>query len=1010
MLYSALLLVSKKTLRIMFLTCFILFLLISESSLGYAQEADNPLQLNNTVYDGLDIVFLVDQSGSMENNDPFGQRANVIKWVIQYLGIDNLYSRKDAVHRVGIVSFGTGTAIDLPLSSLKTNNEEEWNDLYAELQAAAVTKDMTNTDVLLGLEEVFKVFKEAPPRPEGSSATRGIVILTDGAPYRENWQVDQRYQGSDFYTPYFRDIRTFINDNLAIAPSSRSTTGYHIWVLGLNNQADTGQLSAPGTSWLEQEVYWENVLNPFANVDRVRRIGSDQNAKIPDDVVRVLDTMMLGGVCNDNTEVTDKPSCIIEQDFVVPPYVARADFSVFKPNPGSTIAFFTPDQQLLDIGSAAVKVKGTGEVIETISVQNPTPGEWHWQKVDSSADTATVVFQSLFAQVNLLQPNKSSDLFDTVFLSIELQDLESHRLQELSQYPIVANAKVIAPNGDETTFKMITQNDGVWRAEQSMILDQPGDYSVTFTGATEDIKGQEINLFSNWREVFSVGNLKPSLISPAGDVAIFHRIPMEFALSKADGTQPDMSPQQSVIMQATLTGPDGGVTPLEIVSGSASNSYSTKQPVTPHVPGQYSIRVKGTMNFAGKTIDLFEQSLEFRVMAIKTTIASPVGDQPRNGLSKILLQLDDDTNSPYIEDTSLPWEIAAVVKRPDGSTLSTLPLSKIADGRYEANFTPDIDGNWEISISGRITLPDGSRVTTINDLSKSFMVYPTTLMNINVISPAVGERQKIRSIPRVLPLPETIIGKVLPSDITIEIVDEMGNLLSLQDISPVPINAVSLRLQESGRPSVSFPVTMTLSSENPMQLVASVSGLSHVGEYKLLVSPGILNREYLPEGNWPQEITFERYDPWSTVTYVLLAMEIILLAIILFLMARAIIVRINPARGTLEFEKVGGTGKSSYGTLALSGYGKNTFVIKGSKLRALLASEAADSLSKLKIKNATERTKSTDEFGMSSGLDGSAIRIWVWSGDNDPIISDEILANNQSTMLHGDIQIRYHRD
>ncbi|MCS6843332.1 MAG: VWA domain-containing protein, partial [Caldilineales bacterium] len=196
-------------------------------------------------YGGIDLVFLVDQSGSMRVNDPYSQRANAIKWVLQYLGIDNLYSRREAIHRVGVVSFGTGAEIDLELVPLRSVDEIEWNDRYKELEQKVVAKNMVNTDVLEGLRLVKQVFDSAST-VSGGARTRGIIILTDGAPYREGWQQDPRYAGTNFYTPYFREMGEFIRENFPIAQSPRSTEGYHIWVLGLNAREETGQQAAPG--------------------------------------------------------------------------------------------------------------------------------------------------------------------------------------------------------------------------------------------------------------------------------------------------------------------------------------------------------------------------------------------------------------------------------------------------------------------------------------------------------------------------------------------------------------------------------------------------------------------------------------------------------------------------------------------------------------------------------------------------------------------------------------------
>lgn len=1000
-------------LRFSLAVCFA-FSLLQCSGLEHSFAQEEPQELGDTVpYQGLDLVFLVDQSGSMEKNDPYEQRANAIKWVLQFLGIDNLYSRPSAHHRIGIVSFGTEASVDLPITPLRDKpdwNETDWNEKYAELQATAVAKDMTNTDVLKGLELVKQEFDKLADLPAGANSTRGIVILTDGAPYREGWEDDPRYAGTDFYTPYFREISAFIDENLPVAPSSRSTDGYHIWVLGLNATEDAGQASAPGTSWLAQQSNWESVLNPFADVDRVTRIESERNAKIPDDIVRVLDTMMVGGVCNDDASPTDKPSCIIEENFVVPPYVARADFSVFKPQPGSEIAFFKPDGQLLDLSTSEVKVMPTGEVIETIKVENPSPGPWKWQKVDSSAGTATVVFQRLFAQANLLQPTQSQDLFDSVPLSIELRDLSQQRIQELDQYPIAAQARVVLPDGRSENYDLVSQGDGTWQSTQNIALDQPGNYQVYLTGTTRDDSGKQVSLFRNWGTTFAVGNLKPSLVIPAGTAQLYHQVPVEIKLSKADGSDPGMSPQHSILLEAELTAPDGSVTPLEIRTGTAPNTFVTVDPVITQMPGKYAVRAQGTLEFAGQTAQLFDESLIFTVESIVPEITSPTGDQPQNGVTPVQVRVKTNGGGVYVEDPALPWSVQAELHQPDGTLRPPVSLSKVADGLYEAQMSPDTPGDWNVVTSAKVTFPDGSEAVAFEGLSQAFAVYPTTLIHLNVLSPQNDERQRIRDLPRIIPLPESLIGKIKPVQVQAEFQDMAGRPLDLDQITSEPDQVISVDLVEPGRSATNRSITMSVSSDNPNQVVATLPELRTSGTYEVSVSPGSLNREYLPDNLSPINITFERYDPWTVVTYVLLAVEILLAALLLFFVIRAVLVRINPVRGMLEFETVGISSKKSLGTLMLNGYGKNTFTVDSHTISTQLDPQVSEAVAKLRIKNASTRPAKGAVESEFPSASGAAVRLWGWSPEKEQFGDGKEFSDDLTDLLVGDIYVRYRRE
>lgn len=958
-------------------------------------------------YGGIDLVFLVDQSGSMRVNDPYSQRANAIKWVLQYLGIDNLYSRPEAIHRVGVVSFGTGAEIDLELTPLRAEDESAWNQLYRELEPKVVAKNMANTDVLEGLRLVKKVFEAAPPDQSGKPRTRGIIILTDGAPYREGWQQDPRYAGTNFYTPYFKEMGEFIRENFPIAQSLRSTEGYHIWVLGLNAREEAGQQAAPGTSWVDQENNWERILNPSLDIDRVRRISSDRNAKIPDDIVRVLDTMMVGGVCNDDAAPSDKPSCIVEERFTVPPYVARANFSVFKPTPASQVAFFLPNNSLLDRSAAILEVRETGEVIETVVVENPPPGRWRWQKVDSAAGQATVVFQSLFGQAKLLEPKPNQDLFDTVTLHIALEDLSGQRMTEWPEYPIQVEAKLVQPDGRTFLYELFSQGDGTWRARQSILLDQPGTYKVFLKGLSQDIDGKDVLLFTNWSEEFDAGTLVPRLSQPSGDVPLFHQTPIEISLKKPDGSEPGFSAQYTVKVEGKLATPDGKRIALNLRQQPAANTYYA-DPVISQLPGRHSIELFGSMQVGDKVINLFERSLDFNVDCVRVDMPSPVGDQPQNGTTGIEVSVTNCSGTPYKEDSALPWEVIAQVSGPGAER--QVVLNRVSDGVYKGQFSPDQPGTWQIVASAHVTTPTGDRHVAFDGVTRQVEVYPTTLVRLNLLSPKPNERQMIRSVPRIPPIPEATLGRPTPMQIRAEVLDLSDRPVSANLLGTSPEKIVRAMLYGPKDLAAGRGVTLTVASGNPALFVAEVPNLRETGTYTLSLAFDSLRREYLPESQQPMKVAFQRSDPFRPVTIGVVAVEAILLAILAFLLVRAILVRINPVKGTLEFEAIGVGNRQSLGAIVLGSYGKNTFVIDENAIKTQLDARVAEVISKLKIKNASAKTS-----GRSAALDpdlagGAAIKIWGWGPDKEQFADGQEFSDGMSELLVGDIYVRYRKD
>ncbi len=69
---------------------------------------------------GLDLVVLVDQSGSMSGhgtsakNDPYNVRNHMVTFTLDLMAENAVLNQ--VTHRLGVISFGTTVRIDLPLS------------------------------------------------------------------------------------------------------------------------------------------------------------------------------------------------------------------------------------------------------------------------------------------------------------------------------------------------------------------------------------------------------------------------------------------------------------------------------------------------------------------------------------------------------------------------------------------------------------------------------------------------------------------------------------------------------------------------------------------------------------------------------------------------------------------------------------------------------------------------------------------------------------------------------
>lgn len=996
---------------------FVAIFLFWDLSASVVAQGNGPnIELTQPEYGGIDLVFLVDQSGSMRINDPFEMRTNIIKWVLSDLGIDNLFTRKYADNRLGIVSFGTEARIDLPLVSLKTDSPEELKRLYSELSPKIVADNMGDTDVIKGFEMVKQVFDQAPPPKSDAPRTRAIILLTDGPPYREGWQKDPTFAYSNFYTPYFRELSKYISENFPLALENRSTDGYHIWVIGLNSTAETGGTPPPGASWPELEAYWQRVVNPAPGIDRVVLVPTRDQSAVPPIIIKMLDQIMVGGVCDPrlNREparmgAQDKPACLVSEEFTIPPYISQAIFSIFKPGKASRIQFMDPNGNILSENAPNVTRTVESAQIERLIVNNPMPGVWRWKKIDSSPETVTVHFRPLFNMIELDNSLSSPNLFDTVALRFWLKNFEGDTVSEQPAYPIHAIAEVVFPDGTRQQFDLRSDAEGALISQQQIHLSQPGKYTIYVSATATGPNDENYVIFVNEALEMHVGTLVPALTEPAGNVPLFHNIPIAIKLTKPDGSAPGAASEGMIKIDAVLVLPDGSQHPLEFEQEGSSNVFVNKTPIISSQAGNYKVRVSGSLRLGEqKPIVLFQEQLAFVVDQLCPQFLAPSGDIPQDKPVKLQLQLNNCTGGAYEEDMDLPWIVNAVFQKPNGGE-ETLQLDAVGDGLYEKKFFPDVDGDWQVVVNGVVELPDGTKGSPLNNLSHKFFVYPTTLTAVQVLEPQQGEKQRIHPLPKIFLIPESIIGRPSATKIEVQVQDINGNPLSILDIADSPDKAIEVFLAKPGETGIGQPIALTVLSRDPSRAVAEIPGLTQTGAYTLSVALGDTKREYTPANDAPIQVTFERVDPLAIVTPISMGLELLILLIILGLVFRTVKVRINPVRGVLIFEDSNG---KPLGEILLTPYKKNIFTIKEQDIRLHLDPKVSEVVRRLKIQNISSTLSSTEDEG-AFDLDATpdaAIRIWGWDENNEEFISGEEFSHGYRNMLTAGIYAIYKRE
>lgn len=1003
---------------------------IADRSVSYAQGGGTgtDLEFGGQQYGGIDLVFLVDQSESMKTNDRYQMRANIIKWVMSDLGIDNLYSRKDAINRIGIVSFGSEARIDLELQSLKTTSSAELESLLKESMFPQVkADDLGKTDFIRGFEKVKEVFDGALKLENDAPRTRAIIILTDGPPYKEVWGpraiwwredplLASKTNMNNSYDAYFSVLDEYIEANFPLATSNRSTTGYQIWVVGLNNKEERGQAVDQSASWGSISLRWKKIINPASDVDRVVQVPTENQTAVPPIIINILDKAMVGGVCDqrlneipNESGAPDGLSCLIGDEFVIPPYISQAIFSVFKPSESSTVRFLKPDGTALDMASASVKHGEAGALIDELSVDNPDPGKWRWKKMDSSPETITIHLRPIFNEIVLDDALKNIDLFDTISLRFFLRNNEGETVMESLDYPIRATAMVVFPDGSQQRFDLQSDGQGAFVSNQQIHFSQPGAYKIYISGNTINVDGKPFQLFENELIQLSVGTLEPSLAQPEDTAALYHEIPIAVELKKPDGSEPDAVSPDSIQIDGHLLLPDETTVPLALKWDAAMGAFINESPYIPAISGNYKVVVQGNMQLGDdKTVDLFpEQQLAFVVDQICPSLVNPTDDIAKDKLTKLQIQLDNCSSGPYEEDVNVPWSLVATFKKPDGTTFD-LPLTKKGAGLYEAQFTPDVKGNWEVIVNSSVAKPDGATQPALDPLQYSVNVYPTTLIQLSIQKPEQGQLLKIHPTPKIFLAPESIVGKPSVTKIEIQIQDTNSKPISAVKIADNPTQAVRVEIVGPGKAAGGITASLTVSPDDPTKLIAEVPSLNEKGDYTLTASFGATRREFTPASDSPVQTDFKRTDPLAIVTPISMAVELLLLLLILFLIFRAIMIRRNPVQGMLEFEDAFG---QSLGSLYLTPYHKNTFTIDQKAIRTNLDLAVSSVIKKLKIKNASSGSPQSalddgEEYGGFGNSDAS-ILIWGVDTNGEEFISGGDYTAGMKTLLTEGIYVKY---
>jgi len=415
--------------------------------------------------EGLDLVVLLDRSTSM-----IGRSRNdtvLLRMTLDLLARNAAANRIE--HRLAVIGFGSLATVEMPFTSVR--GRESQRSLRRRIDTLRY-RDRGDTDVLAALVVADRLFRSIPLSPE---RRRAIVLVTDGMPY---------VRGADMNT-YRAQLRRYVATRFVQAEitidilllDSRNVTMWH----------DLGRV--------EPVADRPDRLLPQAHETVARLVGTRTAEAAAAKTNPAIDTLM------------------------VPPYLDTIVLDIFRASAGSAVDVFPPGSATpLRAGAGGIESIELGDVLATLVVPRPAPGQWTIRKSRSDA-RVRILSQQFFPRGMLLRPAETDTLrpCDRIPLVYRVLDSSGDAFEELPGYALAMEITLAKPGGASAIVAMERDagfGAGAFRSAQDLLCELAGRYWTDVRITTIDASGRRLDVFRDRWSGFSVvpGDCKPRLI------------------------------------------------------------------------------------------------------------------------------------------------------------------------------------------------------------------------------------------------------------------------------------------------------------------------------------------------------------------------------------------------------------------------------------------------------------------------------------------------------------------
>lgn len=439
---------------------------------------------------GMDIVLVIDQSGSMggtikydhKPNDPYGQRITAVENLVRFLSdsVEGHYHAYGTTpkHQVGIVEFGTKATVALPgeVFEYDPKNLPKRAAVVNRVLSSVRKKDLEFTDHLAALKLAEKLLVKMAsnklPGPRGHL----VIMVTDGQPYVTGINL----------SAYKKRMLVYLHDRFL-------KRGIALEVLGLD---------ATDIYWEKQRAgdYWNR-----ASGGQARKIAN------PDDFYEALQKVLLRYISPSGKVVT------VEEEFDCPPYIRRIIINVDKNVPGASVIVITPSGKRLNLSSVSQRNHPN---YSRYTIDRPEPGIFRFEKLPSQK-YCDIQIEVYYSRVVLTHPLRPLRLQEPANLRFKVSSSLGNTFKPDPRFPVKLGVQISSPaEVDLGVMPAKNQGQGVVVTIKPFIPQQYGQYKVRLAGRTRTASGKQVEVFSSQSLPIEVLNKKPvqvKLITPLPD-------------------------------------------------------------------------------------------------------------------------------------------------------------------------------------------------------------------------------------------------------------------------------------------------------------------------------------------------------------------------------------------------------------------------------------------------------------------------------------------------------------